>query len=116
MFRKALQCGACGNLKIGDCLTAIGAIAAIKQLCERRFADQIASDADAFMKSREMRRGIGVNPSSRAFEPGADHRLGAAFAVGAGQMNDGWQLVLWISQCAQKPPNPVQGQINDLRM
>ena len=116
MFGKALQCRACGNFKIGDRLTAIGAVAAIKQLCERRFADQFTGNADAFMEFREMRRGIGMNSSPRPFETCADHGLRAAFAIGAGQMNDAWQPVLRVIQSTQKPPHPVQSQINDLRM
>ena len=46
------------NLEIGDRVRAIGLIAAIQNFGQRFFADQLAGKTDAFVKPRQMGRGI----------------------------------------------------------
>ena len=48
-----------------------------------------------------------MNSLPHTFETGADHGLRAAFAVGACQVNDARQPILWIAQSAQQPPSPI---------
>ena len=114
--RKRQQPRHGGDLEIGDALVAIGAVALIKHLRQVILGDQIARQTDAFVKAGQMRRGIGVDGFAPALKPGADHRLGGAFAIGARDMDHRGQFVLRVVQRRQETPDPIQRQVDDLGM
>ena len=65
--RKGEQGGASGDLEIGDRLTAVGGIAFVQHSRQRVLGDQRSCEPDAFMKTRQMRRGIGVHRFAGGF-------------------------------------------------
>ena len=69
------------DLEKSNRLTAIGFFAFLQQRGQMILVDQLAGEADALVKPREMRRGIGVNLLARRLQPRSDERAGRAFAV-----------------------------------
>src|SRR5690606_20734154 len=80
------------------------------------FRDQVPGKPDAFVEPREAWRGIGVNLVPHRLQPGADHRLGRALAVGAGDVDHRRQRAFGVAERGKKPPHAVEREVDDLRM
>ena len=67
------------------------------------FGDQLAGEADALVKAHQMRRSVDMDAIARAFQHRA--RIGAdrAFAIGAGDMDDGRHLALGMAELGEQP-------------
>ena len=114
--RKREEGRAGGDLEKRDLIGAIGRHAFIQKCGQRGFRNQLPRQPDALMKPRQMRRGIGMNLCPPRLQPGADHRLRAALAIGARNMDHRRQGPLGVAQHRQKPMHPVHRQVDDLRM
>ena len=70
-------------------------------LDEVGLADLVAVDGDALADVDEVRAGVGAHRVAGAAQHRRDHRHRAALAVGAGDMNHRWQLLLRIPQAIE---------------
>ena len=113
---KGQKCRRRGNLKKRDVVRPIGLHAFIQQGGQSRFGNQCARQTDSFMKPCQMRRGIGMHRAAPRLKPRADHGLGAALAIGSGNMNNRRQEAFGMAKRRQQPFHPPHGQINHLGM
>ncbi|MPL60817.1 hypothetical protein SDC9_06379 [bioreactor metagenome] len=105
-----------GDLEEGDRGRAVHLPAFLEQRGKRGFRDQRAGKADALVEAGEMGRGIGVHALARRLEPGADHRLGRALAVGAGDVDHRGKHVLGVAEGGKQALDPVEGEVDHLRV
>ena len=78
--------------------------------------DQLARQPDPLVEPHQMGRGIAMDPQARRLGDGPDEGDGRTLAVGAGNMDDGRQPVLRITQRRTQDAHPVQRQVDPLRM
>ena len=116
LARKSEQGRASGDFEIGDAFTGIGVVAFIQDFGQIVFGDQLTRDANTFMKTRKMGRGVGVYGFTRALKTRAHHRLRAAFAISACDMNDRWQATFRIAQRVQQTLASIQHKVDNLGM
>ena len=57
-----------------------------------------------------------MNSQASAFGHGAHHGNHRPLAIGAGNMNGRWQLVVWVAEALQKRKCALQAKINQLWM
>jgi hypothetical protein len=105
-----------GDFEKGDRLVAVDPLAFLQQRGQRGFADQLSGNADALVEAGQVGRCIGMDGLAFGLHPGADHRQGRTLAVGPGDMHHRRQTALWLAHRRQQPPDPVQGQVDDLRV
>ena len=89
------------DLEIGDRLAAVRGFAFLKHLGQVAFRDQLAPQTDAFVKPRQMRRGIGVNRLARRLKPRPDHRLRRSLAVRPGDVDHRRQVALGVAEAVE---------------
>ena len=70
------------------------------------------AQANAFVKTDEARRRIGVNAEARRFKDRAQDRDRRAFAVGAGDMNRGRQFALGMAETREQAMNAAERKVN----
>ena len=73
---------------------------------------QFAGDADAFVEAHQMRRGVDMHAQAGGLGHRPDERAGAAFAVGAGDVDDRRQALLGMVQAAQQGVQPVEAEVD----
>ena len=110
-----------GDLEEGDLVRSVRGHAFIQKGGQRGLADQVPRQADAFVKTGKMRRGIGVNPVAArplrwGFQPGPDHRLSAALAVGPRNVDHRRNAALGVAKHGKQTLDAAQGQVDDLGM
>ena len=111
---KGEEGGGGGDFKEGDRVGTVLGDTFIQQGGQGGFADQLPRQPDAFVKPGEVGRGIGVDPGARRLQPRAQHGLGRAFAIGAGDVDHRGQMLFGVAQGGQQAVHAVQRQVDDL--
>src|SRR5262245_52626801 len=78
--------------------------------------NQVAGDANSFMKFHEVRGCIAMDLESSCFHRRAQIGQGRAFAVGASNMNDRRQLGFRMIKACENPLHTNKIEIDDLWM
>ena len=76
--------------------------------------DETAGEPDALVEAHEMGRVVDVDLLAGGFEEGAQVRDGRALAVGAGDMNDRGDAILWAAHALEQPDLAIEMQVDEL--
>ena len=77
-----------------------------------RIVDDLAGQPDAFIEPHQMGRSEDMHLEARRLGHGAHESRGRTFAIGAGDVNDRRQPVLWTTQCLERRLDPSERQLN----
>ena len=72
------------------------------------------AEAKTLVESHQMRRGVDVDPQPGSFENGAQERHRRPLAVGAGDVNDGWNSFFGMIETRENAPHAIEREIDTL--
>ena len=118
--REQHECRRRLDLEHGDRRFAIEAFALAERVGKLGVRNQHAAprpaDPESFVDAHQVGRGVGMDALAGRLEDRAHERDGRAFAVGAGDVDDGRHTPLRVAEAVQDPPHAVERQIDPLRM
>ncbi|MBB4403490.1 hypothetical protein GGD52_003992 [Agrobacterium tumefaciens] len=119
MFRKKKEHNCSQNLEDGNLLAFVGNFNTAQSIREDSIIDKAPpltghTDAIAFMPIDEMWLGMHVHGKSGCFQQGPTKGADRAFAVGAGDMDDGRHSILRIAEFLKEPGNSIERKIEPL--
>ena len=97
-----------GYFKKRDGAALIGRLDTPQHFFQKRFGNRLTAQNNTLVKAGEMRRVISVHTVALRLQYGAQHGGGRAFAIGAGNMNDGGAFILRMVERGQEPPHAVE--------
>ncbi len=97
-----------GHFKKRDGTALIGRFDTPQHFFQKRFGNRLTAQNNTLVKAGEMRRVISVHAVALRLQYGAQHGGSRAFAIGAGNMNDGGTFILRMVERCQEPPHAVK--------
>ena len=111
-FGEQIECGGGDHLEYGDRSIVVDPFDPLHLGDQAVVRDQCAGDADAFVETDQMRRGIDVDALARGFGHGSDEGAGAAFAVGARHVNDRRQATFGMVEASEQNAEAVEAEVD----
>ncbi len=108
MLGKGQKGGRCRDFKKRNRAVLIGRFNAPQHFFQKRFGNRFTAQNNPFVKARQMRRVISMDAVALRFQYGAQHGRGRAFAIGAGNMDNGGTFILRMVKRRQEPPHAVE--------
>src|SRR5579872_3249694 len=100
------------DLEIGDWFSLVEALALFERRLQLLLGNQATRKSNSFVKPDEMWRRIGMNLQPLRLEHRARKGAHRALSVGASDMNNWRNAALGMIERRQKPPNPVESEID----